>query len=86
MVLNSKLLKVVSYIQDNKYWERMYVILKLLSPCLWLLCIDDSKKLLLRKVYYYFKMTNISILKQSSNLENEELFPVSGSTSQKVWS
>ena len=25
MVLNSKLSKVVSYIQDNKYWDRIYV-------------------------------------------------------------
>ena len=31
MSLNSKLPKVVSYIQDNKSWERIYVILKILS-------------------------------------------------------
>ena len=30
MTLNSKLSKVVSYIQDNKSWERMYVLLKIL--------------------------------------------------------
>ena len=34
MALNSKLSKVVSYIQDKKYWERIYVLLKLLFPCL----------------------------------------------------
>ena len=30
-------------------------------------------------------MTNISIIKSSSDPDNEELFPVSGSSSQKVW-
>ena len=34
MTLNSKLSKVVSYIQDKKSWERIYVLLKLLFPCL----------------------------------------------------
>ena len=30
-------------------------------------------------------MTNLSIIKLSSDLDNKELFPVSGSSSQKVW-
>ena len=30
MVLNSKLSKVVSYIQDKKAWERIYVLLKIM--------------------------------------------------------
>ena len=34
MALNSKLSKVVSYIQDNKSWERIYVLLKILFPCI----------------------------------------------------
>ena len=34
MSLNSKLSKVVSYIQDNKYCERIYVLLKIMFPCL----------------------------------------------------
>ena len=29
MTLNSKLSKVVSYIQDKKAWERIYVLLKI---------------------------------------------------------
>ena len=33
MTLNSKLSKVVSYIQDKKPWERIYVLLKILFPC-----------------------------------------------------
>ena len=32
MALNSKLSKVVSYIQDNKAWDRIYVLLKILPP------------------------------------------------------
>ena len=34
MALNSKLSKVVSYIQDKKAWERIYVLLKIVFPCL----------------------------------------------------
>ena len=34
MSLNSKLSKEVSYIQDNKSWERIYVLLKIIFPCL----------------------------------------------------
>ena len=32
MELNSKLSNVVSYIQDKKAWERIYVLLKILFP------------------------------------------------------
>ena len=44
MSLKSKPSKVVSYIQDNKSWEKIYVILKILFPCIWVLCNADSKK------------------------------------------
>ena len=44
MSLNSKLSKVVSYIQDNKYLESIYVLLKLLSPCIRIIFIEDSNK------------------------------------------
>ena len=30
-------------------------------------------------------MTKISIIKSSSDIDNKELFPLSGSLSQKVW-
>ena len=30
MSLNSKLFKIVSYIQDNKAWGRIYVVLKII--------------------------------------------------------
>ena len=37
------------------------------------------------KLFYYSRMTKIYIIKSSSDLDNKELFPVSGSSSQKVW-
>ena len=71
MFLNSKLSKVVSYIHDNKSWERIYIILKLPSPFPWVLCLDDSKKRVTENVYDYSIMTRISIHKSSSNLYNK---------------
>ena len=37
------------------------------------------------KVFYYSRITKISIIKSSTDLDNKEIFPVSGSSSQKVW-
>ena len=85
MAMNSILSKVVSYIQDNKAWERIYVLLKILPPCLFNPCLADSNKSRMDKVLYYSRMTKISIIKSSSDLDNKELFLVSGSSSQKVW-
>ena len=44
MSLNSKRLKSVSYIQDNKACERIYVILKLHLLCIQVLFLADIKK------------------------------------------
>ena len=77
MALSSKLSNLVSYIQDNKAWERIYVILKILFSCLHVLRLSDSNKAGMDKVFYYDRMTNISIIKSSSDLDNKELFPVS---------
>ena len=85
MTLNSKLSKVVSYIQDNKAWDKIYVLLKILFPCLSTLWFADSNKAGMGKVLYYPRMTKISIIKSSTDLDNKELFSVSGSSSQKVW-
>ena len=38
------------------------------------------------KVLYYARITKISIIKSSSDLDNKELFPLSSSSSLKVWS
>ena len=35
MALKSKLSKVVSYIQDNKAWEIIYMLLKIFFPVFW---------------------------------------------------
>ena len=77
MALNSKVPKVVSYIHDSKAWDTIYVILKLRPPCLWLICLDVINKAGMDKVLYYTRMTNISIIKSSSDLDNKELLPVS---------
>ena len=37
------------------------------------------------KVFYYSRMTKISITKSSTDIDNKELFPISRSSSQKVW-
>ena len=90
MALNSKLSKVVSYIQDKKAWERIYVLLKILFPCLLTLRFAYSNKAGMDKVFYYSRMSKISIIKSSiikssTDLDNKEKFPVSGSSSQKLW-
>ena len=38
----SKFDKAVKYIQDNKLWERCYVLLKIIFPCLRVLLLEDS--------------------------------------------
>ena len=57
MSLNSKLSKLVSYIQDNKYWESIYVLLKLPFSCLWFICLVGRNKALMDKVFYFSRMT-----------------------------
>ena len=68
MTLNSKLSKVVSYIQDKKAWERIHVLLKILFPCLRTIRLADSNKSGMDKVFYYSRMTKISIIKSSTDL------------------
>ena len=71
MSLNSKLSKVVLYIRDNKYWERIYVLLRLIFPCLWVLSLSVSKKSGMYKVFHYSIMTKISIIKSSYDIDNK---------------
>ena len=85
MSLNSKISKVVSYIQYNKVWKRIYVLLKILSPCLRVIPLADSNKSGIHKLFEYARMTKIFIIKSSSDIDNKKLFPVSGSSSQNVW-
>ena len=78
MALNSKLSKVVLYIQDKKAWERIYVLLKIKFPCLCTLRLADSIKSGMDKVFYYSRMTKIPIMKSSTDIDNKELLQVSG--------
>ena len=54
-------------------------------PCICTLRLADKNKAGMDKVFYYPRMTKISIMKSSTDLDNKELFPVSVSSSQKVW-
>ena len=53
------------------------MILKINFPCLQVLHLADSNKSGMEKVFYYYRMTQIFIIKSSSDLDNKELFPVS---------
>ena len=78
IALKSKLSKEVLYIQYKKYWERIYVLLKIIFPFLRTLRLADNSKAGMDKLFYYSIMTKMSIIKSSTDLENKELFPVSG--------
>ena len=71
MTLNSKLSKVVSYIQDKKASERIYVLLKMIFPCLCTLRLTDSNKVGMDKLFYYSRTIKISIIKSSTDLDNK---------------
>ena len=71
MALNSKIAKVVLYIQDNKAWDWIYVLLKIIFTCLRVLCLAYSSKLGMDKLFYYVRMTKISIIKSSYDLDNK---------------
>ena len=61
------------------------MLLKILFPCLWVIHLADSNNTLMYKLFYYSRITKISIIKSSSDLDTKELFPVSGSSYFKVW-
>ena len=50
---NTKFTKAVKYIHDNKSWERCYALLKIIFPCLRVLCLEDINLAGMEKVYYY---------------------------------
>ena len=76
MIINSNFSKVVSYIQDNKDWERCYVILKIivLVFCYFFWNIIKNKGW----------MKKCSIQKSYSDIDNEDTLSLSGS-SKNVW-
>ena len=56
--------KALKYIHDDKSWERCYVLLKIIFPCLRFLCLADSNLAGMDKVYYYLRMTKQCIKKK----------------------
>ena len=61
---NNKFNKAVNYIYDNKSWERCYVLIKIIFPCLRVLRLADSNLSGMDKVYYYSRMTKQCIEKK----------------------
>ena len=50
---NTKFTKALKYIHDNKSWERCYVLLKIIFPCLRVLRLEDINLAGMENVYYY---------------------------------
>ena len=65
ILTNNKFDKAVRYIQDNKSWERCYVLLKIMFPCLRVICLEDSNLAVMDKAYYYQERPNSVLRKQS---------------------
>ena len=71
----TKFTKAVKYIHDDKSWERCYVLLKILHPCLIVLSLADSNLAGMDKVYYYLIMTKQCTEKTKSDLDYQRVFP-----------
>ena len=72
---NNKFDKVVRYINNNKLRERFYVLLKILFPCLSVICLTDSNNSGMEKFYYYSRITKQCIEKTISDIDYKKLFP-----------
>ena len=72
--------------QDNKSWEKIYIISNFIFPDLCVPRLVDSNKARIDKAFYYYIITKISIIKSLFVIFNKDLSLVSISSSQKVWS
>ena len=72
---NTKFTKAVKYIHDNKSWERCYVLLEIIYPCLRVLNLADTNLSGMEKVYYYSIITKQCIEKKKSDLDHQRVFP-----------
>ena len=72
---NNKFDKVVRYTRDNKLWERCYVLINNIFPCLIVLCLSDSNHAGMGKVNYYYRMTNQCIERIISDIGYKNIFP-----------
>ena len=71
----NKFAKAVKYIHYDKSWERYYVLLKILFPCLGVLCLADSNLAGMKNIYYYSRMKKQCIKKTKSYLDYQRVFP-----------
>ena len=71
----TKFTKAVKYIHDEKSWERCYLLLKILNPCLRVLRLADINLAGMYKVYYYSRMTKQCIEKTTLDLDYHRVFP-----------
>ena len=61
----------------NKSWERCYVLLNIISPCLIVLCLENSNKEVMDKVHYYIDykkiLTDIILAYNIWNMSDDEI-------------
>ena len=72
---NTKFTKAVGYIHDNKSWERLYVLLNILFPCIRAILLADNNLIGMEKFYYYSRMNKQCIEKTKSDPDYQILFP-----------
>ena len=70
----TKFTKSVKYIHDDKSWERCYLLLNIIFPCLRVPRLEDSNLAGMDKVYYYSRMTKQCIEKKKSDLDHHRVF------------
>ena len=75
IITSNKFTKAVRQIHDNNSWERCYVILKIIFPCIRVIRLADSNITGMDKVYYYSRMTKRCIEKKISDIDYQRLFP-----------
>ena len=66
---NTKFTKAVRYIHDNKLWERFYLLIKILFPCIRAILLVDSNLVGMEKNYYFLIMTKQCIEKKISDID-----------------
>ena len=72
---NTKFIKAVGYIHDNNSWDRWYVLLNILFPCLIVLFLADINRAGMENIYYYSRTTKKCIEETISDIYYHRLFP-----------
>ena len=75
---------IFDYIYDKRSWERWYVSINIIFPCLRVLCLADINYAVIGKVYYYSRMTKQCADKTVSDIDYQKLFPEINSTAN-IW-